>query len=164
MNLKQLAGNIILVATGYFGSKAFALAAAYPQYKTQFNDTYSLVGFGVPNWLGIVLYILFLVWGTWAGGTQETPVDKHFKKPYMKPLASFGFGVLMTLFVLPTIHQGITIWGLILPAAFFGAIGGAAVYYIVAFFYSKEVWLLIKDSVLLRVGINPRDTDNHGNN
>lgn len=136
MSFKTVLGNAAVATAGVAQSAAIG-------YATQFNEPYSVVGLIVPNWIGAMLYILFLVIGSIFGANQQTPVDGKFKKAWLKPIYSLVFGVSMTLFVMPLIYPNITIWGLILPALFFASIGAVAIYFIIAFFTSEKLWTLI---------------------
>ena len=109
----------------------------------QLADPYLLVGFTVPNWLGLVFFVIALICGTIAGMNQPTPVDAKFKRAYLKPFYSLGFGVLVTLFFVPHFYPDITIWSLIVPAAFCAAIGSVVIYYVIAFFTSEKLWAVI---------------------
>lgn len=149
MSIKTTLGNGVVAIGGYFGAKTAVLASAAPKadvamsYAAQFNDPYSIVGFVVPNWLGVALYVIFWLAGAVFGGNQKTPVDGKFKRPWLKPIYSMIFGVAMTLFVMPLIYPNITIWGLILPVLFFTSIGAVAIYMVIAFFTSEKLWSLI---------------------
>lgn len=145
MSIKATLGNGLIAVGGYAGAKTAVLATATIEYSAQFNEPYSLVGFVVPNWFGLVFYILFLVFGTIASINQPTPVDDKFKHTFLKPLYSFFFGVMVTLFVLPIFYPDITIWALIMPAGFFAAIGSVVIYYVIAFFTSNRLWLMISE-------------------
>lgn len=159
MTIRASIGNGIIATVGYVATKAAALssvntladgtqsatevAAPTGVYLLQLSDPYVLVGFTVPNWLGIVFFVLALICGTIAGMNQETPVDAKFKRAYLKPFYSLGFGILVTLFVVPHFYPDITIWSLIVPAAFFTAIGSVVIYYVIAFFISERLWAVI---------------------
>ena len=156
MTIRAAFGNGAIAMSGYFATKAAALSASdittpsvvdvVPKnnvYLLQLADPYLLVGFTVPNWLGIVFFVIALICGTIAGVNQKTPVDDKFKRAYLKPFYSLGFGILVTLFVVPTFYPDITIWGLIVPAAFFAAIGSVVIYYVIAFFISEKLWAVI---------------------
>lgn len=136
MSLKTVLGNVAVATAGVAQSAAIG-------YATQFNEPYSIVGLVVPNWIGVVLYVLFLVIGSIFGSNQQTPVDGKFKRAWLKPVYSLVFGASMTLFVMPLIYPNITIWGLIFPALFFASIGAVAIYFIIAFFTSEKLWTLI---------------------
>lgn len=156
MTIRAAIGNGIIATGGYVATKAAALSASnitppsavevVPTtnvYLLQLADPYLLVGFTVPNWLGVVFFIIALICGTIAGMNQETPVDTKFKRTYLKPFYSLGFGILITLFVVPAFYPDITIWSLIVPAAFCAAIGSVVIYYVVAFFTSERLWAVI---------------------
>lgn len=156
MSIRAAIGNAIIATGGYAVTKSTALSLAditprsvvevVPKSNTylfQLADPYILVGFTVPNWLGIVFFIIALVCGTVAGMNQPTPVDDKFKRAYLKPFYSLGFGILVTLFVVPHFYPDITIWSLIVPAAFFTAIGSVVIYYVIAFFISERLWSVI---------------------
>ena len=156
MTIRAILGNAIIATGGYVATKTAALSAAdittpavievAPKtdvYLLQLADPYLLVGFAVPNWLGIVFFVIALICGTIAGMNQETPVDAKFKRAYLKPFYSLGFGILVTLFVVPHFYPSITIWSLIVPAAFFTAIGSVVIYYVIAFFTSEKLWAVI---------------------
>lgn len=150
MTFKTLIGNSMIFAGSYIGTKTAVLAATATEvttveYMTQFNASYTLVGFVVPNWWSIVFYILFLIFGTIVGANQVTPVDDKFKYAFLKPFYSLAFGVLVTLFVLPQIYPDITLWALIVPAGFFSAIGAVIIYFVIAFFTSKKLWMMLSD-------------------
>lgn len=151
MSIKAYLGNGVVAVGGYVGAKTAVLAAAAPSqaaavgYAAQFHEPYSLVGLIVPNWLGAALYAAFLVLGAIFGANQETPVDKKFTRPYLKPVYSLVFGAAMTLFVMPLFYPDITIWGLIFPALFFSAIGAVVIYFVIAFFTSERLWLLVTE-------------------
>ncbi len=150
MSVKTFLGNGVVAIGGYFGAKVAVLATTAPNvetamsYATQFNEPYSIVGLIVPNWIGAVLYVLFLVIGSIFGSNQQTPVDGKFKRAWLKPIYSLVFGSSMTLFVMPLIYPNITIWGLIFPALFFASIGAVAIYFVIAFFTSEKLWTLIE--------------------
>lgn len=144
MGVRSAVGQVALAISGFIGSKTAALAAANPEYITQFTASYSLVGIKVPNWFGIVFFLISLLFGTWVGATQESPVDKYFKHRWLKSIYAFGFGVLMSVFVMPRFYPDITLWGLIAPVAFFSAIGGVSVYYLVAIFTKPELWRIVE--------------------
>lgn len=156
MTIRAVVGNAMIATGGYVATKAAALSAAEitppsvvdvvpttSVYMPQLVDTYLLVGFTVPNWLGIVFFIIALAGGTVVGMNQETPVDAKFKRAYLKPFYSLGFGILVTLFVVPHFYPDVTIWSLIVPAAFFTAIGSVVIYYVIAFFISERLWAVI---------------------
>lgn len=158
MTIRASIGNGIIATVGYVATKAAALssvntladgtsatevAAPTGVYLLQLSDPYVLVGFTVPNWLGLVFFVIALICGTIAGMNQETPVDAKFKRAYLKPFYSLGFGILVTLFVVPHFYPDITIWSLIVPAAFFTAIGSVVIYYVIAFFISEKLWAVI---------------------
>lgn len=156
MTIRAIFGNAMIATGGYVATKAAALSAAditppsttevVPQssvYLLQLTDPYLLVGFTVPHWLGIVFFVIALVGGTVVGWNQETPVDAKFKRAYLKPFYSLGFGILITLFVVPRFYPDVTIWSLIVPAAFFSAIGSVVIYYVIAFFISERLWAVI---------------------
>lgn len=159
MTIRASIGNGIIATVGYVATKAAALssvntladgaesatevAAPTGVYLLQLSDPYVLVGFTVPNWLGLVFFVIALICGTIAGMNQETPVDAKFKRAYLKPFYSLGFGILVTLFVVPHFYPDITIWSLIVPAAFFTAIGSVVIYYVIAFFISERLWAVI---------------------
>lgn len=156
MTIRAMLGNAVVAVGGYAATKAGALSLSnidakpitelIPEtnvYLLQLADPYLLVGFTVPNWLGIVFFLVALVCGTVAGMNQETPVDAKFKRSNLKPFYSLGFGILMTLFVVPQFYPDITIWSLIVPAGFFAAIGSVVIYYVIAFFTSEKLWNLI---------------------
>lgn len=156
MTIRATIGNTTIAAVGYVATKAAALSSAditppsvvevvptTSVYMPQLADTYLLVGFTVPNWLGIVFFIIALAGGTIVGMNQETPVDAKFKRIYLKPFYSLGFGILITLFVVPRFYPDVTIWSLIVPAAFFAAIGSVVIYYVIAFFISEKLWAVI---------------------
>lgn len=156
MTIRAAIGNGIIATGGYVATKAAALSAANVTtpstvevlpatklYLFQLADPYLLVGFTVPNWLGIVFFVLALICGTIAGMNQETPVDAKFKRTYLKPFYSLAFGILVTLFVVPRFYPDITIWSLIVPAAFCSAIGSVVIYFVIAFFTSDRLWALI---------------------
>ncbi|MGP4950719.1 hypothetical protein ACTXGO_00900 [Psychrobacter sp. T6-1] len=159
MTIKTSLGNGLIVIGSYLGTKTAVLAATTNetipksteladttlQYSTKFSDPYSLVGFVVPNWWGIVFYIAFLVIGSAFSINQKTPIDDKFKYPFMRPFYSLAFGSVMTLFVLPQFYEGITIWGLIWPALFCTSIGGVVIYYVIDFFTSRKLWAMISD-------------------
>lgn len=147
MTIKATLGNVAVALGGAVGTKAAVLtnsphvAAATPiGYAAQFHEPYSIVGLMVPNWLGLALYVAFLVLGTIFGSNQKTAVDDKFTRPWLKPIYSLVFGAAMTLFVMPIFYPAITIWGLIFPALFFAAIGAVAIYMIIAFFTSEKLW------------------------
>lgn len=156
MTIRATIGNGLIATGGYVATKAAALSSAditppsvvevVPKsnvYLFQLADPYLLVGFTVPNWLGIVFFVIALICGTIAGMNQETPVDAKFKRAYLKPFYSLGFGILVTLFVVPTFYPDITIWSLIVPAAFCSAIGSVVIYFVIAFFTSERLWAVI---------------------
>ncbi|PKH81167.1 hypothetical protein [Psychrobacter sp. 4Bb] len=159
MTIRASIGNGIIATVGYVATKAAALSsvstladgaesatevsAPTGVYLLQLSDPYVLVGFTVPNWLGLVFFVIALICGTIAGVNQKTPVDDKFKRAYLKPFYSLGFGILVTLFVVPTFYPDITIWSLIVPAAFFAAIGSVVIYYVIAFFISEKLWAVI---------------------
>lgn len=156
MTIRAAFGNGIIAMGGYVATKAAALSASdittpsvvevVPKnnvYLFQMADPYLLVGFTVPNWLGVVFFVIALIFGTIAGMNQETPIDSKFKRIYLKPFYSLSFGILVTLFVVPTFYPDITIWSLIVPAAFFAAIGSVVIYYVIAFFISEKLWAVI---------------------
>lgn len=156
MTIRSIIGNGIIATGGYVATKAAALSAAdittpstmevlppTKVYLFQLADPYLLVGFTVPNWLGIVFFIIALIFGTIAGMNQPTPVDDKFKRVYLKPFYSLSFGILITLFVVPAFYPDITIWSLIVPAGFFAAIGSVVIYYVISFFTSDKLWAVI---------------------
>lgn len=156
MTIRAFVGNGVIATMGYLATQAAALSTsnitppttvnvAQPAniYLFQLSDPYLLVGFTVPNWLGIVFFVIALICGTIAGMNQETPVDAKFKRAYLKPFYSLGFGILGTLFIVPSFYPDVTIWSLIMPAAFFAAIGSVVIYYVIAFFTSERLWVLI---------------------
>lgn len=156
MTIRSIIGNSIIATGGYVATKAAALSAAdittpstmevlppTKVYLFQLADPYLLVGFTVPNWLGIVFFIIALIFGTIAGMNQPTPVDDKFKRVYLKPFYSLSFGILITLFVVPAFYPDITIWSLIVPAGFFAAIGSVVIYYVISFFTSDKLWAVI---------------------
>lgn len=156
MTIRATIGNAIIATGGYAATKAAALssadikpksvvevAPASNAYLLQLADPYLLVGFTVPNWLGVVFFVLALVCGTVAGMNQETPVDAKFKRAYLKPFYCLGFGILVTLFVVPHFYPDITIWSLIVPAAFCASIGSVVIYFVIAFFTSERLWAVI---------------------
>ena len=156
MTIRAILGNAMIATGGYVATKTAALSAAdvttpavtevaakTDVYLLQLADPYLLVGFTVPNWLGIVFFVVALVFGTIAGVNQKTPIDDKFKRTYLKPFYSLGFGILMTLFVVPAFYPDITIWSLIVPAAFCAAIGSVVIYYVIAFFISEKLWAVI---------------------
>ena len=147
MTIKSTLGNSAVAMGGAIGAKAAVLtnsphvAAAAPiGYAAQFHEPYSIVGLMVPNWLGLALYVAFLVLGTIFGANQKTAVDDKFTRPWLKPIYSLVFGVAMTLFVMPMFYPDVTIWGLIFPALFFAAIGAVSIYMVIAFFTSEKLW------------------------
>lgn len=156
MSIRATIGNGLIATGGYVATKAAAISSAEitpPSaaevvpvsnvYLLQLADPYLLVGFTVPNWLGIVFFVIALICGTIAGMNQETPVDAKFKRAYLKPFYSLGFGILVTLFVVPNFYPDITIWSLIVPAAFCSAIGSVVIYFVIAFFTSDRLWSVI---------------------
>lgn len=155
MTIRASLGNAVIATGGYFATKAAALSSVTtgsstvepaPKasvYLLQLSDPYILVGFTVPNWLGVVFFVIALICGTIAGMNQETPVDEKFKRTYLKPFYSLGFGILVTLFVVPAFYPDITIWSLIVPAAFSSAIGSVVIYFVIAFFTSARLWAVI---------------------
>lgn len=149
MSIKAALGNSVVAVGGYIGAKYAVLVSTAPRtdaaisYAAQFNEPYSIVGLVVPNWIGVVLYIVFWLAGAVFGANQPTPVDGKFKRAWLKPIYSMIFGVAMTLFVMPAIYPQITIWGLILPVLFFTSIGAVAIYMVIAFFTSQKLWSLI---------------------
>lgn len=158
MTIRATIGNAVIATGGYVATKAAALsttntltdsaastdiAAPTGVYLLQLSDPYVLVGFTVPNWLGIVFFVLALICGTVAGMNQETAVDAKFKRAYLKPFYSLAFGILITLFVVPAFYPNITIWSLIVPAAFSSAIGSVVIYFVIAFFTSERLWSVI---------------------
>ena len=156
MTIRAAFGNGIIAMGGYIATKAAALSASdittpsvvevVPKnnvYLFQMADPYLLVGFTVPNWLGLVFFVIALIFGTIAGMNQETPIDSKFKRAYLKPFYSLSFGILVTLFVVPAFYPDITIWSLIVPAGFFAAIGSVVIYYVIAFFTGEKLWALI---------------------
>lgn len=156
MTIRAAIGNGIIATGGYVATKAAAISSAditppsaaevVPTsnvYLLQLADPYLLVGFTVPNWLGVVFFVIALICGTIAGMNQETPVDAKFKRAYLKPFYSLAFGILVTLFVVPHFYPDITIWSLIVPAAFCAAIGSVVIYYVIAFFTSEKLWAVI---------------------
>lgn len=156
MTIRAMFGNAMIATGGYVATKAAALSAAditppsttevVPEssaYLLQLADPYLLVGFTVPNWLGIVFFVIALIGGTIVGWNQETPVDDKFKRSYLKPFYSLGFGILITLFVVPVFYPDITIWSLIVPAAFCASIGSVVIYFVIAFFTSERLWAVI---------------------
>lgn len=156
MTIRATIGNAIIATGGYAATKSAALSSAditppsvvevVPAsnvYLFQLADPYLLVGFTVPNWLGIVFFVIALIFGTIAGMNQETPIDSKFKRAYLKPFYSLSFGILVTLFVVPAFYPDITIWSLIVPAGFFAAIGSVVIYYVIAFFTGEKLWALI---------------------
>lgn len=156
MTIRAIIGNGIIATGGYVATKAAALSSASittpstievlpptKVYLFQLADPYLLVGFTVPNWLGIVFFVVALIFGTIAGMNQETPIDSKFKRAYLKPFYSLSFGILVTLFVVPAFYPDITIWSLIVPAGFFAAIGSVVIYYVIAFFTGEKLWALI---------------------
>ena len=150
MTVKNMIGNAMIFAGTYVGTKTAVLTSTATEvttteYMTQFNTMYSLVGFVVPNWWGIVFYVLFLVFGAIASANQATPVDDKFKYAFLKPFYSLAFGVLVTLFVLPIFYPEVTIWALIVPAGFFAAVGAVIIYYVIAFFTSNKLWQMLSD-------------------
>jgi len=157
MSIRATLGNTVIATGGYIATKTAALSSV-PEaevassikeivpnniYLLQLSDPYLLVGFTVPNWLGIVFFVLALICGTIAGMNQPTAVDKHFKRTYLKPFYSLGFGILVTLFVVPQMYPDITIWALIVPAAFSSEIGSVVIYFVIAFFTSERLWAVI---------------------
>lgn len=156
MTIRAMFGNGIIATVGYVATKTAALSTvdtAPPPaievvqpanvYLFQLADPYLLVGFTVPNWLGIVFFVIALIFGTIAGMNQETPIDGKFKRAYLKPFYSLSFGILVTLFVVPAFYPDVTIWSLIVPAGFFAAIGSVVIYYVIAFFTGEKLWALI---------------------
>lgn len=156
MTIRAIIGNGIIATGGYVATKAAALSAAdittpstmevlppTKVYLFQLADPYLLVGFTVPNWLGIVFFVIALIFGTIAGMNQPTPIDDKFKRVYLKPFYSLSFGILITLFVVPHFYPDITIWSLIVPAGFFAAIGSVVIYYVISFFTSEKLWAVI---------------------
>lgn len=156
MTIRATIGNAMIATGGYVATKAAALStidASSPAaanvvpttngYLLQLADPYLLVGFTVPNWLGIVFFVIALICGTVAGMNQETPVDDKFKRAYLKPFYCLGFGILITLFVVPVFYPDITIWSLIVPAAFCASIGSVVIYFVIAFFTSERLWAVI---------------------
>lgn len=156
MTIRAFVGNGVIALMGYMTTGAAALSTSKITppttvdvvrpasiYLLQLSEPYLLVGFTVPNWLGIVFFVIALICGTIAGMNQETPVDAKFKRSYLKPFYSLGFGVLGTLFIIPSFYPDVTIWSLIMPAAFFAAIGSVVIYYVIAFFTSERLWVLI---------------------
>lgn len=156
MTIRAAIGNAMIATGGYAATKSAALSSAdmttpstveviptTSVYLFQLADPYLLVGFTVPNWLGIVFFVIALICGTIAGMNQETPVDAKFKRAYLKPFYSLAFGILITLFVVPAFYPDITIWSLIVPAAFCAAIGSVVIYYVIAFFTSERLWAVI---------------------
>lgn len=146
MSIKTTLGNTLVALGGYVGSKTAVLANSAPEadvavsYAAQFHTPYSIVGFIVPNWLGVALYCTFLLVGIVFGANQKTAVDGKFNKPWLKPIYSLVFGVAITLFVIPKFYPDITIWGLIIPALFFASIGAVVIYFVIAFFTSARLW------------------------
>lgn len=153
MDYKATLGNSLVAVGGFMGAQASVLAHAAPQvsappvlgYAAQFHEPYSIVGLVVPNWIGVALYVLFLVIGAIFGANQQTAVDGKFTRVFLKPIYSLVFGVAMTLFVMPKVYPDITIWGLIFPALFFAAIGAVVIYFVIAFFTSEKLWSTITD-------------------
>lgn len=144
MTFKTNIGNGLIAVGGAIGAKSGVLLASATNFDS-LHQGYQLVGFTVPNWLGIVFYILFLVFGAVASLNQSTPVDDKFKRPYLKPFYSLVFGISITLFVIPLLYEGVTIWHLILPALFCSAIGAVVIYYVIAFFTSEKLWGMMQD-------------------
>lgn len=156
MTIRAAFGNGIIAVGGYVATKAAALSAAdittpsvvevVPKnnvYLFQLADPYLLVGFTVPNWLGVVFFVIALIFGTIMGMNQPTPIDDKFKRAYLKPFYSLSFGILITLFIVPIFYPDITIWSLIVPAGFCAAIGSVVIYYVIAFFTGEKLWALI---------------------
>ena len=156
MTIRAILGNAMIATGGYVATKAAALSAAditppsvvevappTSVYLFQLADPYLLVGFTVPNWLGIVFFVIALVFGTIAGMNQPTPIDDKFKRVYLKPFYSLAFGILITLFIVPRFYPDITIWSLIVPAGFCAAIGSVVIYYVIAFFTGEKLWAII---------------------
>lgn len=155
MSIRAMFGNAVIATGGYAATKAAALsdaniippttAEAIPTnaYLAQLADPYLLVGFTVPHWVGIVFFVIALVFGTIVGMNQETSVDAKFKRVYLKPFYSLAFGILITLFVVPAFYPDVTIWSLIVPAAFFSSIGSVVIYFVIAFFTSDRLWYVI---------------------
>lgn len=145
MTIKTTLGNGLVAIGGYAGTKTIGLVLAATDYTSQLSTPYSLAGFIVPQWFGIAFYIAFLVFGTAVGVNQPTPFDEKMKYAILRPFYSLAFGVLGSVFIMPLFYPDITIWGMIIPAAFFAAIGVAVIYSVVAFFTSSRLWLIISE-------------------
>lgn len=121
-------------------------------YTASMTEQKIWIGVSLPHWLGWIVLLLALLFGSALSIHQETSVDKYVKHPKLKPFYAFGFGFFVTLFAIPLKYPSLTVWELIIPALGLSAIGSQAIYYLIAIFTSPELWQVLKDRILIIVG------------
>ncbi len=133
------------VATGAIFAQATAYSASISEPKIW-------LGLSLPYWLGWLILLLALLFGSSLSVHQDTSVDKYIKHPRLKPFYAFGFGFFFTVFGIPLKYPNLTVWELILPALGSSAIGSQAIYYLISIFTSPELWGALKNRLLAIVG------------
>lgn len=109
------------------------------------------IGLELPNYVGFIVLLAALLFGSLISFHQKTAVDQFINYPKLKPFYSFGFGFFVTLFGIPLKYPNLTAWDLVVPGLFLSAIGSQVIYYVIAFTSSRELWDMIKERFLLIV-------------
>lgn len=132
----------ILLDGAYIASGAVAAQSA--AYASTIYEPKIWLGLSIPHWVGWLMFILALLFGSALSVHQKTAVDEYIAHPKLKPFYSLGFGFFVTVFGIPIKYPQLTIFELILPAIGLAAIGSQVIYYLIAFFTSPELWAALK--------------------
>lgn len=107
------------------------------------------VGLELPNYVGFIVLMCAMLFGSLISFHQKTAVDQYINHPKLKPFYSFGFGFFVTLFGIPLKFPNLTAWELVVPGLFLSAVGSQIIYYVIAFTSSKELWDMLKERFML---------------
>lgn len=132
----------ILLDGAYIASGAIVAQSA--AYASTIYEPKIWLGLSIPHWVGWLMFILALLFGSALSVHQKTAVDEYITHPKLKPFYSLGFGFFVTVFGIPLKYPQLTIFELILPAVGLAAIGSQVIYYLIAFFTSPELWAALK--------------------
>lgn len=140
--LQRLLQTRLLLDCSYIASGA--IVAQSTAYAGSIYESKLWLGLSLPHWVGWLMFILALLFGSVLSVHQKTAVDDYIAHPKLKPFYSLGFGFFVTVFGIPLKYPQLTIFELILPAVGLAAIGSQVIYYLIAFFTSPELWAALK--------------------
>lgn len=139
------------VIDGGYIATALTASTVAVQKVSQATSPVVWLGLELPNYVGFVVLLAALLFGSLISFHQKTAVDQFINYPKLKPFYSFGFGFFVTLFGIPLKYPNLTAWELVVPGLFLSAIGSQVIYYVIAFTSSQELWAMLKERFLLIV-------------